>query len=153
MWDCVSLPLGAARVASNFLPSDPPGYLEEALLVTYLANVVQSALPLPDANITGVLGIGGSLRRTPQVLGLQPGDSFPHDAFDKILGKLRARKAEDIAAEYDLKPERARLLFPAILVIREVLRGYDFPPFIVSSYGMREGAILSLARRPPLRVI
>jgi exopolyphosphatase/guanosine-5'-triphosphate,3'-diphosphate pyrophosphatase len=153
VWDCVSLPLGAARVANHFLPSDPPGYLEEALLVTYLARVVQSALPLTDANITGVLGIGGSLRRCPQVLGLKPGDSFPQDAFDKILGKLRARKAEDVAVEYDLKPERARLLFPAILVIREVLRGYDFPPFIVSSYGMREGAILSLARTPLLRAI
>jgi hypothetical protein len=33
------------------------------------------------------------------------------------------------------------------------MRGYDFPPFIVSSYGMREGAILSLARRPLLRAI
>ncbi|HET9494321.1 MAG TPA: hypothetical protein VFR15_08835 [Chloroflexia bacterium] len=153
VWDCVSLPLGAARVANNFLPSDPPAYLEEALLVTYLANVIGPALPLPDANVTGVLGIGGTLRRSPQVLGLKPGDSFPNDAFDRILGKLRGRKACDIAKEFDLKPERARLLFPAILVIREVMRGYDFPPFIVSSYGMREGAILSLARRPLLRAI
>jgi exopolyphosphatase / guanosine-5'-triphosphate,3'-diphosphate pyrophosphatase len=153
VWDCVSLPLGAARVANNFLPSDPPTYLEEALLVTYLAKVVISALPLPDANVTGVLGIGGSLRRSPQVLGLKPGDSFPNDSFDRILSRLRSRKACDIAAEFDLKPERARLLFPAILVIREVLRGYDFPPFIVSSYGMREGAILSLARRPLLRAL
>jgi exopolyphosphatase/guanosine-5'-triphosphate,3'-diphosphate pyrophosphatase len=153
VWDCVSLPLGAARVANNFLPSDPPTYLEEALLVTYLAKVVNSALPLPDANVTGVLGIGGSLRRSPQVLGLKPGDSFPNDSLDKILSRLRSRKSCDIAAEFDLRPERARLLFPAILVIREVLRGYDFPPFIVSSYGMREGAILSLARRPLLRAL
>ena len=153
VWDCVSLPLGAARVANNFLPSDPPTYLQEALLVTYLANVVHPALPLLDANVTGVLGVGGTLRRSPMVLGLSSRDSFPHDSFDMLLAKLRARKACDIASEFDLKPERARLLFPAILVIREVLRGYDFPPFIVSSYGMREGAILSLARRPLLRAM
>src|SRR5262249_40967288 len=46
VWDSVSLPLGAARIASRFLPSDPPTYIEEALLVTYLANTLPAALPL-----------------------------------------------------------------------------------------------------------
>jgi len=36
---------------------------------------------------------------------------------------------------------------PAALLLREVMRGYDFPPLIMAPYGVREGAILSLARR------
>ena len=41
----------------------------------------------------------------------------------------------------------SRLMMPAILVLREVLRAYDYPPLIMAAYGMREGAILQLARR------
>jgi len=147
VWDSVSLPLGAARIATRFLPSDPPKYLEEALLVTYLANTLPAALPLRDTNVSGVLGVGGTLRRTPPLAGLALGESFPHDALERILASLRGKMVDDIAAQYNQKPERARLLMAALLVIREVLRGYDFPPLIMAAYGMREGAILSLARR------
>jgi len=147
VWDSVSLPLGAARIATRFLPSDPPTYLEEALLVTYLANTLPAALPLRDTNVSGVLGVGGTLRRTPPLVGLALGESFPHDALERILASLRGKMVDDIAAQYNQKPERARLLMAALLVIREVLRGYDFPPLIMAAYGMREGAILSLARR------
>jgi exopolyphosphatase/pppGpp-phosphohydrolase len=94
-----------------------------------------------------VLGVGGTLRRTPPLAGLELGESFPHEALEQILASLRGRTAEDIGAQYNQKPERARLLMPALLVTREVLRGYDFPPLIMTAYGMREGAILSLARR------
>ena len=146
VWDSVSLPLGAARVANRFLPSDPPSYIEEALLVTYLANVIPSALPLRETDVTGLVGVGGTLRRTPQLLGLEPGDTLPHDAVEQLVCLLRGLPTEEIAAKYNLRPERARIILPALLVIREVLRGYDWPPLIVSGYGMREGAILCLAR-------
>lgn len=147
VWDSVSLPLGAARVATRFLPDDPPTYLEEALLVTYLANTLPDALPLNDTNVSGVLGVGGTLRRTPPVLGLAVGESLPHDAVENMLALLRGKRADEIATQWNLKPERARLLMPALLLVREVLRGYDYPPLIMAAYGLREGAILSLARR------
>ena|SRR5437762_3499137 len=147
VWDSVSLPLGAARVSTRFLPSDPPTYLEEALLVTYLANTLPGALPLRDTNVSGVLGVGGTLRRIPPLMGLELGESFPHDDIETLLASLRSKPTSEIASEYDLKPERARLLMPTLLVIREVLRGYDFPPLIMAAYGMREGAIMALARR------
>ncbi|MEO5953963.1 MAG: hypothetical protein ABIQ44_15980 [Chloroflexia bacterium] len=146
VWDSVSLPLGASRVASQFLPSDPTTYLEEAQLVTYLAQTIPQALPLRDTNITGMLGVGGTLRRSPSLLGLQIGDVFPPDSMGPMLALLRGRTTADITATYELKPERARLLMPALLLLREVMRGYDNPPLIMAPYGVREGAILSLAR-------
>ncbi len=115
--------------------------------MTYLANTLPNALPLPDTGVSGVLGVGGTLRRTPPLVGMGLGETFPHDAIEHILASLRGKAVDDIAAQYNQKPERARLLMPALLVIREVLRGYDFPPLIMAAYGMREGAILSLARR------
>jgi exopolyphosphatase/guanosine-5'-triphosphate,3'-diphosphate pyrophosphatase len=146
VWDSVSLPLGAARVANQFLPSDPPTYLEEAQLVTYLANTIPPALPLPDTTVTGLLGVGGTLRRTPALMDLRVTDIYPQDAIEKMLAMVRGRRTNDIADRYDLKPERARLLMPALLVLREVLGGYENPPLIMSPYGVREGAILILAR-------
>jgi exopolyphosphatase/guanosine-5'-triphosphate,3'-diphosphate pyrophosphatase len=146
VWDSVSLPLGASRVASQFLPSDPPTYLEEAQLVTYLAQTIPSALPLPDTNVTGILGVGGTLRRSPWLINLQIGEMFPPNTLEPMLAILRGRTTDQITTSYDLKPERARLLMPALLILREVMRGYDNPPLIMAPYGVREGAILSLAR-------
>jgi exopolyphosphatase/guanosine-5'-triphosphate,3'-diphosphate pyrophosphatase len=146
VWDSVSLPLGATRIANRFLPSDPPTYIEEALLVTYLANVIPSALPLRETDLTGLVGVGGTLRRTPQLLGFAPGETLPNDAIESLICLLRPLSAQEIASRYNLRPERARIILPALLVIREVLRGYDWPPLIISGYGMREGAILCLAR-------
>lgn len=146
VWDSVSLPLGASRVAGQFLPSDPPTYLEEALLVTYLAQTIQEVLPLRDTNITGVLGVGGTLRRSPALLNLGIGEILPKDSVEKMIGLVRGRTTGELAARFELKPERARLLMPALLVLREVLRGYEDPPLILSPYGVREGAVLALAR-------
>lgn len=146
VWDSVSLPLGASRVASQFLPSDPPTYLEEALLVTYLAKTLPEALPLPDTTVTGLLGVGGTLRRTPMLMDLRPSEIYPNDAIEKMVALVRGLSTAEISTRYDLKPERARLLMPALLLLREVRTGYDEPPLIMSPYGVREGAILALAR-------
>jgi exopolyphosphatase/pppGpp-phosphohydrolase len=86
------------------------------------------------------------LRRTPVLLGLSIGEIYPKDALEKMLALVRGRSSEEIATMYELKPERARLLLPALLLVREVLRGYGNPPLIMSPYGVREGAILTLAR-------
>jgi exopolyphosphatase/guanosine-5'-triphosphate,3'-diphosphate pyrophosphatase len=151
VWDSVSLPLGAARLVRYFLPSDPPTYSEEAVLVSYLSEVVPPALPLAETTVTGLLGTGGTLRRTPPLLARAPGDELGHDALERVLEAVRGQAAEQIGQEYDIKPERARLIMPAALLAREVMRGYAFPPLIVSAYGLREGAILHFARRRAYR--
>lgn len=147
VWDSVSLPLGGARVATHFLPSDPPTYLEEARLVNYLAQVVPPALPLPDTNVTGVIGVGGTLRRIPALVGMKARQDLTDDAIERIISGLRGLTAAEISARYELKSDRARLLLPVMLLIREVLRGYSFPPLVIAGYGIREGAILYLARK------
>lgn len=146
VWDSVSLPLGAARVSTHFMPSDPPTYIEEAVLVTYLVNVIPPAMPLTTTDVSGMIGVGGTLRRVPQLLDLRSGQVLPDNALGRILSMLRDHTASEIAATYNLKSERARLLVPSILVLREVLRAYDNPPLIMAAHGVREGAILQLAR-------
>jgi exopolyphosphatase / guanosine-5'-triphosphate,3'-diphosphate pyrophosphatase len=146
VWNSVSMPLGAARLALTYLPSDPPASAEKTRLVTYLATVVPPALPCREAIVTGLIGVGGTLRWVPQLLRLNTGQLLPPNMVGHALTLLRGRPADELVSRYNIKPERARLMLPALLVLREVLRGYDAPPLIISSFGMREGAILRLAR-------
>lgn len=146
IWGSISMPLGAARLAANYLPSDPPTPTEKTRLVTYLATVIPPALPCRETTVSGLLGVGGTLRRVPQLLRLNTGQILPLNTIGHGLSLLRHLPAGDLESRYDVKPERARLLLPALLVLREVLRCYSSPPLIISSYGVREGAILWLAR-------
>jgi exopolyphosphatase / guanosine-5'-triphosphate,3'-diphosphate pyrophosphatase len=146
IWGSISMPLGSARLAFTYLPSDPPTPTEKSRLVTYLATVMPPALPCRDGIITGLIGTGGTLRRVPQLLRLHTGQVLPANMIGHGLSLLRHMHADALMADYDIKPERARLMLPALLVLREVLRCYKSPPLIISSFGMREGAILWLAR-------
>ncbi len=142
----ISLPLGAARLIGEFLPSDPPTPTEEAALTAALATVLPPVLPHPDRVITTAIAIGGMARRVPQVVGERLGVPFPATRLEEGLAAVRNRSAEVLAAFYAMDPERARLLLPGMLVLREVLKGYQAPALVVAAYGIREGAVLRLAR-------
>lgn len=146
VWDSVSLPLGASRLANQRLLADPPTYLEEASLVVFLSETIRPVLPVPGTKVTGLLGVGGTLRRTPNLLGLQVGQLYPPNGIENMLALVRGRSTADIQATFEMKPERGRLLLPALLLLREVAHAYNNPPIIMSPYGVREGAILALAR-------
>jgi exopolyphosphatase/guanosine-5'-triphosphate,3'-diphosphate pyrophosphatase len=143
----ISLPLGGARLASRFIANDPPTTAEEAALQAYVAGEIAAALPARDPPPGAVIGVGGTVRRIPQLLGQQPGDMIPPDGLNQALALLRCTTAAELAAEYGMERERARLLLPGILVLREVLRGYGHPPLTIAPYGIREGAILRLVRQ------
>jgi len=146
VWASRSWPLGAARVARSFLPDDPPTPADEQRLIAHLAAVLVPTLPPSPAPLAGAIGAGGTLRRLPELLGLAPGVPLPPDALDAALVQLRGQPAGAIAARTAIKPERARLLLPGVLLLHEVVRGYASPPLQVSIQGVREGAILALAR-------
>jgi exopolyphosphatase/guanosine-5'-triphosphate,3'-diphosphate pyrophosphatase len=143
----VSLPLGAARLIGGFLPSDPPTAAEEAALSAYLTDTVPQALPRPDEPVTAAIAVGGMARRIPQLVGEAIGTPFPLGRLDEGLAAVRGQAAATLAAAYLLELEQARLLLPGMLLLREVLRGYQVPTLVVAAYGIREGAVLRLARQ------
>jgi exopolyphosphatase/pppGpp-phosphohydrolase len=71
---------------------------------------------------------------------------FPVERLDAGLAAVRDQTTETLAAAYAMEPERARLLLPGMLLLREVLQGYQAPTLVVAAYGIREGAVLRLAR-------
>jgi exopolyphosphatase/guanosine-5'-triphosphate,3'-diphosphate pyrophosphatase len=142
----VSLPLGGARLVARFLPDDPPSAADEARLAAYLAEVIPPALPLRNKDMTALLGTGGTLRRLPALLDWDPARPLPGDALEAALARLRGQPAARLVANADMPADRARMLLPALLALREVWRGYHAPPLRVVPTGVREGAILQLAR-------
>ena len=142
----VSLPLGAAHLIAGFLPDDPPAPAKEAALAAHLAEVLLPALPGRDEAVGLVSAVGGMARRIPQLVGERLGVPFPAARLEDGLAAVRGQPAAALAARYELEPERARLLLPGILLLRAVVAGYQVPRLMVAAYGIREGAVLRLAR-------
>ena len=142
----VSLPLGGARLVARFLPDDPPSAADEARLAAYLAEVIPPALPVRNHDMAALLGTGGTLRRLPALLGYGFAEQLPGDALEVALARLRGQPAAQLTANSDMTADRARMLLPALLAWHEVWRGYHAPPLLVVPAGVREGAILHLAR-------
>jgi exopolyphosphatase/guanosine-5'-triphosphate,3'-diphosphate pyrophosphatase len=142
----VSLPLGGARLVARFLPDDPPDAEDEARLAAYLAEVIPNALPLRNTAMTALLGTGGTLRRLPALLGWDLARPLPAEALEVALARVRGQPAGRLTAGSDMPADRARMLLPALLALREIRRGYHAPPLMVVPTGVREGAILQLAR-------
>jgi exopolyphosphatase/pppGpp-phosphohydrolase len=86
-------------------------------------------------------------RRIPQLLGEPVGVPFPTARLDEGLAAVRGQPAAALAAAYAMEPDRARLLLPGMLVLREIVQGYRVPALVVAAYGIREGAVLRLARQ------
>jgi exopolyphosphatase/guanosine-5'-triphosphate,3'-diphosphate pyrophosphatase len=141
-----SLPLGTARLISEFLPSDPPAGVEEARLAAYLRRVVPPALPGRDEPIGLAIAVGGMARRIPQLVGEALGVPFPAARLEAGLEAVRGQPAVVLAGRYGLEPERARLLLPGMVLLRTVLTIYQAAILVVAAYGIREGAVLRLAR-------
>jgi exopolyphosphatase/guanosine-5'-triphosphate,3'-diphosphate pyrophosphatase len=139
-------PLGSGRVTRRFFTGDPPGPAEQARLRAYLARVIPPTLPAGPPP-TRAIGVGGSLRRLITLLDVPPGSPLPADWVEQATDLLCHTPAAQLAARFLVAPERIRLLLATVYIADEVLRGYDRPPFAVAAYGIREGAILMLARR------
>ena len=141
-----SWPLGAARLVAQYLPNDPPTASDITELAAILSDEIVIALPDAKGAVSAVLGVGGTLRRLPRLVGSEIGLILPPGTIKAAQAAVQGRTTADIAALYAIDQVRARLLLPALLVLREVVRGYNTPPVTISPYGVREGAILRLAR-------
>ncbi|MGI8587998.1 MAG: Ppx/GppA phosphatase family protein [Chloroflexia bacterium] len=148
--ESVSLPLGATKLARQFFAAEQPTGGEVDRLAGFLADEIRPAMPGRGERPAGVVGVGGSLRKLPALLGMAFDQPMPQDAPERALKLLRALPTPELAAEYEMTPERAASLIPAVLIAREVLRAYGDPSFIVTMQGIRDGAILLLARRAML---
>src|SRR5262249_8457549 len=134
-----SLDVGSMRLTSRLNFADPPGRAALAAarqaVEGHLAGVVP---PLPHA----ALAVGGSARALKDVGGTRLGAAELEGALS-LLAALPAKKVTDL---YGVEPERVATL-PAGAVILAGINERLGVPFRIARGGVREGALLELARR------
>jgi exopolyphosphatase/guanosine-5'-triphosphate,3'-diphosphate pyrophosphatase len=129
-----SLPIGSGLLSDGYLRSDPPAAdeLEHARL--HAAGVFEG-LAVPTADQAAA--VGGSATSLCRLVG----DELSPVALDRSIGILAGAPVAEVAADFDLDPERVRLLPGGILIFAELARKLG-RPLQIANGGLREGVIL-----------
>ena len=131
--------VGSGALADRYLRSDPPS-LDELRAVREHACDVFDARTVPHTDCAvAVGGSAASLRRL-------VGDVLDGDSLRKAIGALSGAPAAEVAEQLALDARRVRLL-PAGIVILDAAAEQLRQPLQIGRGGLREGAVLDMARR------
>lgn len=132
-----SFRIGSGFLADSYLRSDPPAATELDRMREHAGGVFEGlGLPQPDLGVA-VGGSATSLRRL-------VGAVIDPDSVARGLRVLSSAPAEQVARDFDLDPERVRLL-PAGLVILAECSAVLGVPLQIGRGGLREGVCIELA--------
>ena len=138
-----SIRLGASRLTDAIVAHDPPTVAELACLRSEADEAVATA---PDAQpLVGVL-VGGTGSNLPKVAGLDGGRrALTAGQVADLMLAVCARPAVETAAQFGIRPERARVLPAGATLVGAILARYRLPGMIIREEGVREGAALAIA--------
>ena len=122
--------------AERHLTTDPPT-LDE--IAAARADVAEAFQDLETRPVDRAAAIGGSASSLEHLAGRELGQVEIAEALD-LLGR---ESAWDVAARYELDPERVRLLPAGLLVLEELARRLHLPMRICKG-GLREGVIMEM---------
>lgn len=134
-----SVDIGSMRLTSRLLGDDPPGDAAVARARDEMERMLGGFVPpAPET----ALAVGGSARALRSIVG----NVLGADELDEVAGILARTPAADITELYGIELQRVRTL-AAGAVILEALQERLHVPLRVVRGGLREGAVLELARR------
>ena len=147
-----SLPLGAVRLTTELVKSDPPGRESEALL---RSRVREALAPHRDAFLKRgplrAVAAGGSVRAIARIVDerrarRQPSpDPAPHLPLAELAG-LEARLLESTHDERmqmrGMRKRRADLVPAAAVVLTSVAAELGLEAYTICDWGLREGLLL-----------
>jgi exopolyphosphatase/guanosine-5'-triphosphate,3'-diphosphate pyrophosphatase len=143
---CVSLDVGSGLLADEYLHGDPP---EAAELDAARARVDRAFAGLDAPTPRTAYAVGGSATSLYRLVG-------PHlsvQVLDRALGLLGRTPIDEVAARYELHPERVRLLPAGMLLLRAAALTFG-APLAIASGGLREGVVFEeLVRRGALAMV
>jgi exopolyphosphatase / guanosine-5'-triphosphate,3'-diphosphate pyrophosphatase len=128
-----SLDLGSLRLTERFVHSSPPiPSVLDAVACVVEKEFESLTPPLPIS----ALATGGTARALRRMVGRRLGEKN----LNAVLALLTAKTAEEVAADYDVPVERARVLPAGTIVLREAHRRLGVK-LEVARGGVREGAL------------
>lgn len=133
-----SLDVGSLRLTHEVFDRNPPGKKTfRAAREVVREHCEGLVFPMPKA----VLAVGGSARGIRRLAGTR---TLGEQELAEALKLLRKRRPDELAAEYDIDPERAWTLPAGGVILSELQRRLGVP-LVVGRGGVREGALLELA--------
>jgi exopolyphosphatase/guanosine-5'-triphosphate,3'-diphosphate pyrophosphatase len=131
-----TLELGSLRLTERFIPSDPPTLAELDAVESVVAETfARLTPPLP----LGGLATGGTARGLRRIVGRRLDD----ENLTAALAMLTTKTADQIAADFSMPVERARVLPAGTIVLREAHRRLAVK-LKVAKGGVREGVARAL---------
>ncbi len=154
-----SLPLGSGTIHDRYAPSDPASAEElDAARAAVDALLVPLDPPQTDEHAVACGGtattlalLEGQLRRTHPRARLAATRralraTLSADELEQLMKLAQAVPAQEISARFAVDPARAPLLGAGSVVLHEAMRCLGTDALIISSRGVREGALLAYAR-------
>lgn len=144
-----SVPIGSGAIHDRYLHSDPATHQEMEAARSYLAHYMQTLrIPeMPPALVVTGSSASSLLKLARHAFKL---DEHTHRLtyadLSACQGLLNAIPAEEIAQRFEQKLERARVLAAGALIIQTVMQYTHLDEIQITSYGVREGALLAYAR-------
>jgi exopolyphosphatase/guanosine-5'-triphosphate,3'-diphosphate pyrophosphatase len=143
---CVSLDVGSGLLADTYLRTDPPAPDELDAVRGHVASAFAGVdAPRPRT----AYAVGGSATSLYRLVG-------PHlsvEVLDRALGLLGRTPIAEVAARYELHPERVRLLPAGMLLLRAAAETFG-TPLAIAAGGLREGVVFEeLVRRGALAMV
>jgi exopolyphosphatase / guanosine-5'-triphosphate,3'-diphosphate pyrophosphatase len=131
-----SFRIGSGFLADSYLRSDPPSVDELEKVRRHVAGTFEGLEPPPAGSAVAVGGTATSLRR---LLGAE----LSHETLERGVRVLSSTPIVDVAARFELDPERVRLL-PAGILVLEAISDLLRLPLRIARGGLREGVLLEL---------
>jgi exopolyphosphatase/guanosine-5'-triphosphate,3'-diphosphate pyrophosphatase len=131
-----SFRIGSGQLADAYLRSDPPSVRELEDVRRHVAGTFEGlTLSSPELAIA-VGGTATSLRRL-------VGAMLEHETLERGLRILATTPIPAVATQFEVEPERVRLL-PAGMLILEQISDLLSSPLLIGKGGLREGVILEM---------
>lgn len=139
-----SLPLGTGRlIAESGLTNPCPSYAYDAA-VRYVRNTLERSTVLPKGRMAVASGgVGRGLWRA-----LHPDGEkvLSLTEIEYLAWSTRRLTVDRIISRFNVKQKRAGTLLPGAIVFRELMQRFNIEDIAVSEFGIREGAVLEMAR-------
>ena len=131
-----SFRIGSGFLADSYLRCDPPSVDELEKVRRHVAGTFEGLEPPPAREAVAVGGTATSLRR---LLGAE----LSHETLERGIRVLCTTPIAEVAARFELDPERVRLL-PAGILVLEAISDLLALPLRIARGGLREGVLLEL---------
>ena len=142
--ESIGIGVGGARLTATHVRHDPP---TEAEIGKLRAAAIAAIAAGPAAAPTAIVVVGGTASNLVKVVpsALQDRLVTP-DRLIEAFDVLRSAPADEIAARFGIRPQRARILAAGAALLEAILERYGIPRATASEEGIREGTVLALAR-------